>query len=200
MHRWVTTALVVLAIAGAPRTTVAQARGGHSTGQGGRGGTPASRGPAAERAGGQSPSTGRPSTSTLVFVPSPLGVGSPWIPFYPALPLGRVGFGPFAPWWAIPQVEVYSSVAGVPLVPLENAPLGGLQLDVEPRRAQVYVDGRQVGVVDQFSGYYHHLDLAAGRHEIEIVEPGYLPLTMEVLVSPGRTTTYRGTLMYAPSR
>jgi hypothetical protein len=83
---------------------------------------------------------------------------------------------------------------------LEDAPVGGLQLDVEPRRAQVYVDGRHVGVVDQFSGYYHHLDLAAGWHHIEIVEPAYLPLTMAVLVSPGRTTTYRGTLTRAPGR
>jgi hypothetical protein len=91
-------------------------------------------------------------------------------------------------------------VTDVPLVPLEDAPVGGLQLDVEPRRAQVYVDGRHVGVVDQFSGYYHHLDLAAGWHHIEIVEPAYLPLTMAVVVSPGRTTTYRGTLTRAPGR
>ena len=197
MHRWVTTALLVLVIAGAARTSAAQARGEHSTSQGatgsGRGGTPASRGQAAERAEGQSPSPGRRSTSTLVFVPSPLSVRPPRVPFGPALPLGSIGFGLFSPWAAIPLAEVYG-----PVIPLEDAPVGGLQLDVEPRHAQVYVDGRQVGIVDQFSGYYHHLDLPAGPHQIEIIEPAYLPLTMDVVVSPGHTTTYRSTLTRAP--
>jgi hypothetical protein len=137
---------------------------------------------------------------TLAFRPSPLGGRPLWGPVFPALPLGHIGFGPFALWGTIPRAGVYGPLADVPPVPLEDAPVGGLQLDVEPRRAQVYVDGRQAGMVDQFSGYYHHLDLAAGWHQIEIVEPGYLPLTIDVLVSPGRTTTYRGTLMYAPGR
>jgi hypothetical protein len=73
-------------------------------------------------------------------------------------------------------------------------PTGGLQLDVEPRRALVYVDGWFVGVVDDFSGYYRHLDLAAGPHRIDLVASDYDPLFMTVVVSPGRTTTYRGSL------
>jgi len=72
--------------------------------------------------------------------------------------------------------------------------MGGLQLDVEPRRARVYVDGWFVGVVDEFSGYYHHLDLAAGPHRIELIASDYDPLLVEVAVSPGGTTTYRGSL------
>jgi hypothetical protein len=163
-------------------------------------GTPAASGPAAEKTGGQSPSTERRSIPTLVFRPGPLGARPPWGPLYPALSFDRFGLGPFALWGRIPRADVYGSVANVPPVPLEGAPVGGLQLDVEPRRAQVYVDGRQAGMVDQFSGYYHHLDLAAGWHQIAIVEPGYLPLMIDVLISPGRTTTYRGTLMYAPGR
>jgi hypothetical protein len=73
-------------------------------------------------------------------------------------------------------------------------PTGGLQIDVEPRRALVYVDGRPVGIVEAFSGYYRHLDLVAGPHIIELLADGYEPLSAEVLVTPGRTTTYRGTL------
>jgi len=76
----------------------------------------------------------------------------------------------------------------------DGRPRGGLQLDVDPRRALVYVDGWFVGIVDSFSGYYHHLDLAAGRHQIELVASDYEPLVVEVVVSPGRTTTYRGSL------
>jgi hypothetical protein len=51
-----------------------------------------------------------------------------------------------------------------------------------------------VGVVDAFSGYYHHLDLAAGPHRIDLVASDYDPLLVAVVVSPGRTTTYRGWL------
>ena len=99
-------------------------------------------------------------------------------------------------WWA-------SGEAGEPLpppAPLDapeediQRPLGGLQLDVEPRRALVYVDGRYAGTVDSFSGYYRHLELAAGPHIIELLAEGYEPLSAEVLVTPGRTTTYRGAL------
>lgn len=78
--------------------------------------------------------------------------------------------------------------------PSEERPTGGLQLDVEPRRALVYVDGWFVGPVDAFSGYFHHLDLPAGSHRVEFVAADYDPLTVNVMVSPGATATYRGSL------
>jgi len=79
--------------------------------------------------------------------------------------------------------------------PIDSArPTGGLQLDVDPRRALVYADGWPMGIVESFSGYYKHMDLPAGPHQIEIVAPDYEPLAVEVIVTPGRTTTYRGTL------
>ena len=83
---------------------------------------------------------------------------------------------------------------------LDQGLSGGLQLDIEPRRALVYVDGWYVGVVDQFSGYYHHLDVAAGLHTIEILATDYEPLAFDIAVSPGRTTTYRGSLQRAERR
>jgi hypothetical protein len=82
----------------------------------------------------------------------------------------------------------------------DDRPAGGLQLDVEPRRASVYVDGRLTGIVESFSGYYRHLDLAAGWHTIELLATDYEPLLVEVMVSPGRTTTYRGSLSRARDR
>ncbi len=39
----------------------------------------------------------------------------------------------------------------------QSRPMGGVQLDLEPRRAQVFVDGVYAGVVDDFRGYYGHL-------------------------------------------
>ena len=89
----------------------------------------------------------------------------------------------------------------IALPPLpENAPIGGLQLDVQPWRAQVYVDGAYAGLVRDFTGYYHHIDLVAGSHLIAIVTPDYQPLIIDVIVSPGHTTTYRGALTRTPAR
>jgi PEGA domain-containing protein len=75
--------------------------------------------------------------------------------------------------------------------------LGGLQLDVQPRRADVYVDGVYAGPVSDFSGYYHHLDLTVGYHRLIIVTDKYEPLIVDVTVTPGRTETFRGVLSYA---
>ena len=84
--------------------------------------------------------------------------------------------------------------------PLEGAPTGGVQLDVDPRGAQVYVDGKLVGLIREFSGYYKHLEIAAGPHIVTIIAPDYDPLIVPVLVSPGRTMTFRGTLTRAYGR
>lgn len=80
------------------------------------------------------------------------------------------------------------------------APIGGVQLDVDPRCALVYVDGLFAGLVEDFSGYFHHLDATAGPHIIEMVAPGYEPLIVEVIAAPGTTTTYRGSLNRAYGR
>jgi len=88
----------------------------------------------------------------------------------------------------------YDEVLLPPPVPLEDAPAGGLQLDVLPWRARVYLDGVAVGRVEDFKGYYQHLEAPAGPHTVAIVEPGYQPLVLDVIVPAGKTATYRGTL------
>ncbi len=100
----------------------------------------------------------------------------------------------FDPYWWAPGSFDQAFLPPAALPPSDSRPTGGLQLDVEPRHALVYVDGWFVGVVDEFSGYYHHLDLATGPHRIELVASDYDRLLVAVVVSPGRTTTYRGSL------
>ena len=78
--------------------------------------------------------------------------------------------------------------------------MGGLQLDVEPRRAFVYVDGFLIGTVDQFKGYFQHLETTAGYHVIEFISPDYEPLMTGVTVVPNMTTTYRAFLNRASGR
>ena len=135
-----------------------------------------------------------PFRSSLVFTPAPpppdrsFPVRLPWF-----------GLVLFDPYWAPMGI---GQTARVPLPPAvdDERPKGGLQLDVDPRRALVYVDGRFAGIVERFSGYYQHLDLPGGFHQIELLASGYDPLVIEVVVSPGRTTTYRGSLSRARDR
>jgi hypothetical protein len=76
-----------------------------------------------------------------------------------------------------------------------DVPTGGLRLIVEPRDGEVYVDGYYVGIVVDFDGIRHHLNLTQGPHHVEIRLPGYQPLTFDVAIAAHRTVTYRGTLL-----
>ena len=138
-------------------------------------------------------------TATLKFVPR--GLDADHIPFQLRVGFGWGSFG-YVPlwWWNAGMPPQAYAVPAVPVPLPEGAPIGGVQLDIEPRRAQVYVDGAYVGVVSDFSGYFQHLDLVAGPHLITIVAPDYEPLIIEVTVSPGRTITHRGTLTRAYGR
>jgi hypothetical protein len=72
---------------------------------------------------------------------------------------------------------------------------GSLRLQVEPRDAQVYVDGYYAGVVDDFDGHFQHLDLSPRPHRVEIRAPGYQPLVFDVVIQPHHKTDYRGRLL-----
>lgn len=93
-------------------------------------------------------------TSTLKFVPRPLDVGQVPIPFHPGLGPESFGFVTFWPWNALILGRASAAAPAVVVPPPEGAPIGGLQLDVQPWRAQVYVYGAYVGLVDDFNGYY----------------------------------------------
>ena len=67
---------------------------------------------------------------------------------------------------------------GFPRV-LDSGPTGGVQLDIVPWSADVYVDGVRAGRVEDFRGYYHHLELPAGPHVIAIFKPGAEPLVAD---------------------
>ena len=198
MKRSVATAAVVLALIATVRETEAQVHSGAGQQQ-----PVATQAPRAPQ--NPAPATGSRFTSTLKFVPPPPDLRpvpfgpTPFIGQSPFFTFGRFGFWPWGAWLPIPLYSGYS-VPGAYEPPLEGAPLGGVQLDVEPRRAQVFVDGSYAGLVEEFSGYFHHLEVPAGAHDISIVADGYEPLTLHVIVSPGATLTQRATLPRAYGR
>ena len=101
---------------------------------------------------------------------------------------------PFPIWWnwAVVALPETATLEQLPFGP--NAPTGGVQLDIQPWSAEVYVDGASVGRVEQFRGYYQHLTLPAGTHVIAVVAPGRDPLILGVTVVPGRVVTERASL------
>ena len=76
--------------------------------------------------------------------------------------------------------------------------IGSVRLKVEPKDAEVYVDGYYAGIVDDFDGMWQQLRLDDGGHRIEVRKPGLTTLTFDVMVQPGRTITYRGDMRVIP--
>jgi hypothetical protein len=74
-------------------------------------------------------------------------------------------------------------------------PIGELRLKVQPRDAQVFIDGSYAGRVDEFDGVFQSLRLEDGDYQVEIVLPGYEPLAFDVRIFPGEKTTYEGDLL-----
>jgi hypothetical protein len=202
MKRSVATATIVLALIASVRETEAQVHSGAGQQQ-----PVATQAPRAPQ--NPAPATGSRFTSTLKFVPPPPHVVRP-VPLSPAeflaqgpSRLGPFSFWPWGAWLPIPLYMGYASGYAVPGAyepPLEGAPVGGVQLDIDPRRAQVFVDGTYAGLVEDFSGYFRHLELPAGPHDISIVAPGYDLLSFHVIVSPGATLTQRAQLGRAYGR
>jgi hypothetical protein len=75
---------------------------------------------------------------------------------------------------------------------------GGIRLQMNPKQAQVTVDGYFVGVVDDFDGISQRLELEAGPHKIEITAPGYEPFGIEVNILREQTIKYKGALRPLP--
>lgn len=76
----------------------------------------------------------------------------------------------------------------------DRQPTGAVRFRANPKHARVYVDGALVGTVDEFDGLSDHLELSAGRHEIELRADGYQSYTSEVDVRANRTVTERANL------
>jgi PEGA domain len=71
---------------------------------------------------------------------------------------------------------------------------GGMSFEIQPMDAQIYVDGRYVGTVGQFSPTSQPLGLTAGRHHIRITAPGYRAMEFDADIMSGEVLPYQGIL------
>ena len=99
-------------------------------------------------------------------------------------------YDPF--WWGYGGYDGYGYGAAGGYY--EEAARGSLKLKVEPKTAEVYIDGYYMGVVDDFDGTFQKMDLEAGPHRVEIRAIGYQTITFDVRIDPNDTVTYRGEL------
>lgn len=133
-----------------------------------------------------------------------IGGGYPYYPYYPYYPwyypgyypwgYGGIGFG-FS--WYSPGAYGYGApyyYGGGGYAHYD----GALRIKVKPSRAEVLVDGYYVGIVDEFDNPFQQLQLESGPHRIEVRADGYEPVSFEVRIVPGKTTTYKAELKKNP--
>ncbi len=89
--------------------------------------------------------------------------------YYPYYPWG------FAWYPSGPRYRVYGTDYG----------LGAIDLNVRPKKAEVYLDGELVGRSGKFDGFPGHLIVESGRYQIAFYHPGYETVVREVRVPAG---------------
>ncbi|MDX1630337.1 MAG: PEGA domain-containing protein [Thermoanaerobaculia bacterium] len=62
---------------------------------------------------------------------------------------------------------------------------GALDLDVRPEEAEVWVDGRRVGIADNYDGFPTYLWLPSGDYEVVFYHPGYRTIHREYAIFDG---------------
>lgn len=69
--------------------------------------------------------------------------------------------------------------------PRQYSDFGALDLNVHPKKTEVWVDGQYVGTASRFDGYPGHLWLGDGRHELIFYKQGFETVRREVNVLEG---------------
>lgn len=96
------------------------------------------------------------------------------------------GYGYWGPWgWGGYPPAYYGPEGGVPMGVAMMSGFGGVDLEVKPNRADVWVDGKYVGEARDFDGYPSYLWLKEGVHRLQIQKGGYKLFDEEVDMQPG---------------
>ncbi|MEW6067875.1 MAG: PEGA domain-containing protein [Nitrospirota bacterium] len=77
---------------------------------------------------------------------------------------------------------------------LDMEGVGYVELDIKPSDAVIYIDGYFYGVASQFKETAETVALKSGSHQIEILKPGYVTYTANMLIEKGKTKILKITL------
>lgn len=75
---------------------------------------------------------------------------------------------------------------------------GSLRVKANPGRAGVFVDGKYLGPAANFK-MTRTYQVAAGEHELKLVDPRYEEYTAKITIQPGKKTTVAETLKELPA-
>jgi len=88
----------------------------------------------------------------------------------------------------------YYGAPSTPPAPDDAANFGGVTFDIQPTNAAVYVDGKYIGTVAEFSPQQPPLSLTLGRHHVDIRAQGFQTMSFDMDVVPGQVTPYQGAM------
>ena len=117
----------------------------------------------------------------------------PWFSFRALvrLPFGlTLGVATPFPSWYRPYI------VGRPGYVSPYMPYGGVTFDIEPRDAEIWVDGEYIGRASDYDYYDPPLTLVAGVHDVELRARDSEPLAFAITIIPGQVIPYQGTLPY----
>jgi hypothetical protein len=102
---------------------------------------------------------------------------------------GSVGwYGAFGyPYYGYPYGYGYPYPAAYPYPGYYWDYGGSARIQIQPRHAEVFIDGHFVGLVDDFDGWAQRLNVAPGEHELTVYLKGYQTYRENVLFRPGAT-------------
>ena len=131
-------------------------------------------------------------------------------PYYVFQPRFSVGFGLWAgfpvtyydPYYSPYDYYPYAAATPGDIVPppgsinvqQNQTNMGGLSFSITPDTAEVWVDGNYFGTVGQFTPESEPLGMPAGRHHVELREPGYQVSSFDVDIVAGQVIPYQGQL------
>jgi hypothetical protein len=119
----------------------------------------------------------------------------PPYPYYPNYPYYPYPY-PYEPGpgysVAPPVDETPDEAVGTAGVEPDQSNLGGMSFEITPSDAQVFVDGNYVGTVGQFTSTTQPLGVPAGRHHVEIRNPGYKTMSFDADIVAGQVIPYQG--------
>jgi len=77
--------------------------------------------------------------------------------------------------------------------------MGALDLDVSPGRTHVFVDGQDLGVVDNFDGWPDYLWLPKGTYDVAFYLDGYKTIARQISIYPGNVIDIDDRMESGPS-
>ena len=180
--------------------------GGKSRGSGG-GATAVPRGQAGPRtpsgggsSHGGSPSGGQsrggPSHGGPVYGPGHGGgsnvyLSSRWYGGGPSYSWGwGFGWGGW-PWWYYPTFPYHPYPYPSPYYYDYDYAAASVRVQVDQKHAEVYVDGRLAGMVDDFDGFFQRLQVEPGGRDITVYEEGFRPHSERLYLSAWQSYSIR---------